>query len=107
MAFYELRQYKVLPGQMQGWVKMMEEEIIPFQISKGMVITGSFQGETDSSVYIWLRRFDSEEQRVALYAAVYESDFWKTKISPRVPEYLDRSGIVVTRIVATPKSTVQ
>ena len=46
MAFYELRQYKVLPGQMAGWVKIMEEEIIPFQVSKGMVITGSFQGET-------------------------------------------------------------
>ncbi len=72
MAFYELRQYKVLPGQMAGWVKIMEEEIIPFQVSKGMVITGSFQGETDLSVYVWLRRFESEEQRVALYAAVYE-----------------------------------
>lgn len=107
MAFYELRQYKVLPGQMQGWVKMMEEEIIPFQISKGMVITGSFQGETDPSVYIWLRRFDSEEQRVALYAAVYESDHWKTKIAPRVPEYLDRSAMIVTRIIPTSKSTVR
>ena len=72
MAFYELRQYKVLPGQMAGWVKIMEEEIIPFQVSKGMVITGSFQGETDPSIYVWLRRFESEEQRVALYAAVYE-----------------------------------
>jgi hypothetical protein len=107
MAFYELRQYKVLPGQMEGWVKIMEEEIIPFQVSKGMVITGSFHGETDSSVYVWLRRFDSEAQREALYKDVYESDFWKTKIAPRVPEYLDRSAIVVTRIVATPKSTVQ
>jgi NIPSNAP len=107
MAFYELRQYKVLPGMLQGWVKMMEEEIIPFQVSKGMVITGSFQGETDPSVYIWLRRFESEEQRVAQYAAVYESDYWKTKIAPRVPEYLDRSAMVVTRIVPTPKSTVQ
>jgi hypothetical protein len=107
MAFYELRQYKVLPGQMEGWVKMMEEEIIPFQVSKGMVITGSFRGETDPSVYVWLRRFDSEAQREALYKDVYESDFWKTKIAPRVPEYLDRSAIVVTRIVATPKSTVQ
>ena len=29
MAFYELRQYKVLPGQLAGWVKLMEEEIIP------------------------------------------------------------------------------
>ena len=107
MAFYELRQYKVLPGQMDGWVRLMEEEIIPFQVSKGMVITGSFRGETDASVYVWLRRFDSEAQREALYKEVYESEFWKTKISPRVSEYLDRSAIVVTRIVATPKSTVQ
>ena len=107
MAFYELRQYKVLPGQMDGWVRLMEEEIIPFQVSKGMIITGSFRGETDASVYVWLRRFDSEAQREALYKEVYESEFWKTKISPRVPEYLDRSAIVVTRIVATPKSTVQ
>ena len=101
MAFYELRQYKVLPGKLEGWVKIMEEEIIPFQVSKGMVITGSFYGETDPSVYIWLRRFESEEQRVAQYAAVYESDHWKTKISPRVPEYLDRSGMVITRIIPT------
>ena len=107
MAFYELLQYKVLPGKLEGWVKMMEEEIIPFQVSKGMVITGSFHGETDESVYIWLRRFESEEQRVALYAAVYESDFWKTKIAPRVPEYLDRSAIVVTRMVPTSKSVAQ
>lgn len=107
MAFYELRQYKVLPGKLEGWVKIMEEEIIPFQVAKGMVITGSFHGEADPSIYVWLRRFESEEQRVALYAAVYESDFWKTKIAPRVPEYLDRSAIVVTRIVPTSKSVAQ
>ena len=107
MEFYELRQYKVLPGQMAGWLKMMEEEIIPFQVSKGMVICGSFQGETDSSVYVWLRRFESEEQRVALYAAVYESDYWKNTIAPRGPEYLDRSAIGVTRIVPTSRSTMR
>jgi NIPSNAP protein len=107
MAFYELRQYKVLPGKMDEWVKIMEQEIIPFQVSKGMVITGSFRGETDQSVYIWLRRFESEAQREALYKAVYESDYWKNEMAPRVPEYLDRSAIVVTRIVPTQKSTVQ
>ena len=63
MAFYELRQYRVLPGKMDGWVEMMEQQIIPFQVSKGMVITGSFRGETDDSVYVWLRRFESEAQR--------------------------------------------
>ena len=107
MAFYELRQYKVLPGRMAEWVRIMEEEIIPFQVSKGMVICGSFRGETDDSVYIWLRRFDSEAQREALYKAVYETDYWKTKIAPRVPEYLDRSKMVITRMIPTTKSTVQ
>jgi hypothetical protein len=107
MAFYELRQYKVLPGKLQSWVKMMEEEIIPFQVSKGMVVTGSFQGETDSSIYVWLRRFETEDQRKALYEAVYESDHWKTQIAPRVPDHLDRSAAVITRIVPTPKSVAQ
>jgi hypothetical protein len=106
MAFYELRQYKVLPGKMEEWVKIMEEEIIPFQVSKGMVICGSFRGETDDSAYVWLRRFESEAQREALYKAVYDSDHWKTTIAPRVPACLDRSAMVVTRVVPTPKSAM-
>ena len=30
MAFYELRQYKILPGKMDDWLKLMEEKIILF-----------------------------------------------------------------------------
>ena len=107
MAFYELRQYKVMPGKMNEWVKIMEEEIIPFQVSKGMVITGSYRGETDNSAYVWLRRFESEAEREALYKAVYETDYWKNTIAPRVGGCLDRSAMVVTRIVPTAKSTAQ
>jgi NIPSNAP len=107
MAFYELRQYKVLPGKMDEWVRIMEQEIIPFQVSKGMVICGSFRGETDDSVYVWLRRFESEAEREAQYKAVYESDHWKNEIAPRVPNCLDRSANVVTRIIPTAKSTMR
>ena len=107
MAFYELRQYKVLPDKLEGWVRIMEQEIIPFQVSKGMVITASYRGETDESVYVWIRRFESEAQREALYKEVYESDYWKTKIAPLVPDCLDRPNNVVTRIVPTPRSPVQ
>ncbi len=107
MAFYELRQYKVRPGKMAEWLKVMEEEIIPFQVSKGMVITGSYQGETDDSVYVWTRRFESEAQREALYEAVYQSDYWKNDVSPRIPELLDREAMVVTRMTPTARSTAQ
>ena len=105
--FYELRQYKIHPGQMDNWVDFMETTIIPFQVSQGMVITASFRGEEDESVYIWMRRFESEAEREALYAAVYESDTWKNEIGPKVPTMIDRSAIQVTRIVPTPKSNTQ
>jgi hypothetical protein len=107
MAFYELRQYKVQPGKMNEWLKIMEQEIIPFQVSKGMVICGSFRGETDDSVYVWIRRFESEAQRETLYKAVYDSDHWKNNIAPGIPNLLDRSAMVVTRIIPTTRSTMQ
>ncbi len=104
--FYELRQYQTRPGQRENWVQLMEEEIIPFQVSKGMVILGSFVGEQDDSLYVWIRRFESEQERERLYEAVYQSDHWKNAIAPRVEEMLDRSKIVVTRLEATPKSVI-
>jgi hypothetical protein len=105
--FYELRQYRMRPGQRDNWVKCMEEEIIPFQVSKGMVIMGSFVGEEDEGLYVWIRRFESEEERKRLYKEVYESDYWKNEIAPKVPDMLDRDAIEVKRIVATPKSAIQ
>ena len=107
MAFYELRQYKIKLGKMEAWLKYMEEEIIPFQVAKGMVITGSYRGETDDSVYVWTRRFESEAERERLYKAVYESDHWKNVMSPIVGELIDRPSISVQRLVPTKRSTVQ
>ena len=104
---FELRQYHLHPGQRDNWVKCMEEEIIPFQVKMGMVILGSFVGEDDDSVYVWIRRFESEAERKRLYDAVYQSDYWKTEISPRVPTMIDREKIKVTRLVATPRSVIQ
>src|SRR5215470_598200 len=104
---FELRQYHIRPGQREKWVKCMEEEIIPFQVKMGMVILGSFTGEEDESVYVWLRRFESEAERKRLYDVVYQSDYWKNEIAPRVPSLIDREQIKVTRLVATPHSVIQ
>jgi hypothetical protein len=107
MAFYELRQYRMRPGQRDAWLKFMEEEIVPFQVSKGMVISGMFVGEEDKDLFVWLRRFESEEERERLYEAVYQSETWKTKFNDRVGELIDREQIRVTRIEATPRSVLR
>ena len=105
--FYEIREYRIFPGKMNEWLQVMEQEIIPFQVGCGMVITGSFRGEDDDSVYVWMRRFESEADRERLYAKVYESETWKNDIGPRVGELIDRDAIQVTRVVPTPISVAQ
>ncbi|MDA0264044.1 MAG: NIPSNAP family protein [Chloroflexi bacterium] len=111
--FLELRQYTTNPGQRDNWVQFMEETIIPFQVSKGMVIVGSFRGERerpdatqDENQYVWIRRFESESERERLYKAVYQSDEWVNNIAPRIPAMLDRDKIVVTRIEPTAASVI-
>lgn len=107
MAFFEIRQYDIRPGKMASWLKMFDEEILPFQVAKGMVVTGIFHGETDDSVFFWIRRFEDETHRERLYAAVYDSDEWKNEMSPRVGEHIDRETIKVSRVVPTPMSVMR
>ena len=68
---------------------------------------GQVGGEEDDSVYVWIRRFENEQERKRLYDAVYQSDYWKNEISPRVGTMIDREKIKVTRLVATPRSVIQ
>ena len=105
--FFELRQYRMKEGRKENWVKLMEEKIIPFQISQGMVVIGSFVGQQEEDLYVWIRRFESEEQRAELYEKVYQSDYWQNELSPLAGDMLDRDKIVVTRLEATPKSVIQ
>jgi len=105
--FFELRQYRIKDGKRDRWVRLMEETIIPFQVSKGMVFVGSFVSMDEPDLYIWIRRFESEEESKRLYKAVYESDFWKTQVKPYADEMLDRERMVVTRMTATEKSVIR
>jgi hypothetical protein len=104
---FELRQYRVRPGCRDAWVRLMEEAIIPFQSSQGMVIVGSFVAEEEPDLYVWIRRFEDEQERERLYEAVYQSNHWKDVIAPRVTELLDREQITVTRLNPTAKSVLR
>ena len=104
---FELRNYRMRPGQQERWVKFMEEVIIPFQVSKGMNIVGSFVGAEDPEVYVWIRRFEDEQERERPYEAVYQSDRWKNEISPQIPEMMDGDAMVITRLIPTPGSAMR
>lgn len=105
--FYELRQYKVLPGKMEEWLELMEGEFIPFAESHGMNITASFRGEEDETCYVWMRRFESEAERERIDEAVYGSDTLKNDIGPRSTTVLAKDGHTIQRIVPTPTSATK
>ena len=44
MAFFELWKYKVRRKKMQAWLKTFDKEIMPFHISKGMVVCSTWHG---------------------------------------------------------------
>ena len=107
MAFFEIRQYKIRPGKMDAWLQLMHKEIVPFQVSHGVVFCGSYRGEEDDSVYVWIRRFESEAERERLYKEIYQSAHWVNELAGRIEEVMDREGMVVHRVVATALSPMQ
>jgi hypothetical protein len=104
---YELRQYRVRKGKMKQWLRLMEEEIMPFQVSQGMVIPAGFTAPKEADLYVWFRRFKNEEERKRLYRKVYQSDHWKKVLQPKIDVVLHMDSIVVTQLIPTPKSVLQ
>ncbi len=123
-AFFELRVYQISPGKMDEWVSYMEKTIMPFQVEKGMVIHGSFvmdsydqfalengervmNSEEKGNTYVWIRRFESQEEKVNLYKDVYESKEWLENIAPTVAKLVDRNSILVQNLSSTPLSVMK
>lgn len=105
--FYELRQYRSKPGRRDELARYMEDVVIPFQVARGMVVSGAFTGETEEDPYVWIRRFENEDEREKLYAAVYQDPEWKDVIGPRIGELMDRERMAVTRLEPMPKSVLR
>lgn len=105
--FFELREYRIKNGMMGRWVKLMEEKIIPFQASLGMVVVGSFVALDEPDLYVWIRRFDNEEEAQRLYKEIYESEQWMNVIRPEIDQMMDRERMRVTKLAATAKSVLR
>ncbi|MCQ3804035.1 MAG: NIPSNAP family protein [bacterium] len=104
---FELRQYQCISGKRDEFVRFMEETLIPFQVSQGVVVVGSFTDEEDPDGYVWIRRFDSPEERDRIYQAMYASETWNHQMLPAVSEMVHRERSVVSQLRPTPKSVIR
>ncbi len=104
---FELREYRIKTGMRPSWVKLMDEMIIPFQQKMGMSIIGSFTAIEENDLYIWIRGFNSEDERLKLYDKVYGSDYWKKDVRNAMGDMLIKSEMKVTLMASTPESVLK
>ncbi|OBS93567.1 hypothetical protein A9259_16895 [Vibrio cyclitrophicus] len=96
MKVTELREYKIRPGKTSEWLCWMQEELLPYQRSKGMVIVDTYiqTDDTGTDFFVWLREFENEEARQRIYEETY-NDWWISEIRPKVFTLIDETSINV------------
>ena len=93
--------HKALPGSFGNWHSMNDS---PQGLYSGRCVYKSLSNaKTRAHKQVYVLASHSH----FYMDDVYDTDFWKTKIGPRIPDLLDREKMVVTRIVPTTRSTAQ
>jgi hypothetical protein len=106
MAVVEVRIYTIHDGKRDEFVKLYDEVLLPAQREFGLDVLGQFVSTEDDVTFVWLRRFDSEEERRRKWDEFYGSDLWKTELGPRAnPLMKDSSNVIV--VEPTPGSAIQ
>src|SRR5262245_60859715 len=106
MSIVELRQYRMHHGQRDSWVRFMNGVSVPLRNSQRLRVRGMWVAEEDPDLFVWMREFESEEQRLQQDAEVYESDYWKSEVAPKAVTMNNREKMVITRLIPTPAAPV-
>jgi hypothetical protein len=73
----ELRQYTLLPGQRDVLIDLFEAELVESQEECGMKVIGTFRDLDDPTKFVWLRGFQSLEDRPGGLGCFYDGSVWK------------------------------
>src|SRR5262249_61413438 len=101
------RRSQTRPGPPEEWVHHTDEGVTPDQDSEGRTETASFTDDDDPDGYVWIRSFNDEAHRAAVYAATPEDTRWTDHIFPAIGELLLIERTVATRAIPTPASPLR
>ncbi len=68
----QLRIYSVLPGQMDAFVRVFSEQIVPLRVAVGFRVDGAWRDD-DEGVFAWVVSYDGPDTWEAREAAYYGS----------------------------------
>lgn len=80
MTFAHLRTYTIKDGEMDSWLVLFKEKLVPLLNEHGIKVEGTWVNE-DESQFVWVRSYgESEADIEAKEAAFYGSEWWKANV---------------------------
>jgi hypothetical protein len=76
VSVIEVRIYTIHEGKREEFVKLYDEVLLPAQRRFGLEVLGQFTSLDDDNTFVWLRRFDNQEERRRKWDEFYGSDLW-------------------------------
>ena len=93
MTIAHLRIYTVNKGQMDSWLDLFHDEIVPRTVEAGIEVVTHWVN-SERSQFIWIRAYgDSESDIESKEAAFYGSDWWAANVD-RVRGHLAHREII-------------
>ncbi len=80
MTVAHLRTYTINKGQMDSWLKLFNEKLIPLLDEHGISVDGVWVNDEETQ-FVWVRSYgDAMADIEAKEAAFYGSDWWKANV---------------------------
>lgn len=93
----ELRQYTLHPGKRDTLVTLFENEFIESQEATGMRVAAQFLDGDDANRFVWVRGFDSMEQRAQALTSFYTGPVWQAHRNAANATMVDSDNVLLLR----------
>jgi NIPSNAP len=98
MDIVELRRYTLKPGRREDLIELFEREFVPAQQACGITLLGVYRNLDDPQSFVWLRSFQTMEQRRTALEAFYErSDAWARNRDAANDTMIDSDNVLLLR----------
>jgi antibiotic biosynthesis monooxygenase (ABM) superfamily enzyme len=94
---YQLRSYRVKPGEMDEWVAEWKERVYPVRQNQGFLVVGAWTVEDDDR-FVWILGYDGPESFADADAAYYASPE-RSQLTPDPARHLDEAEHKMMRSV--------
>ena len=96
-AVYELRQYKIVAGQRDAFIRLFDEAFVDPQEAVGIRVFGQFRDLDDANRFVWLRGFADMDARGKALNDFYFGPVWQARRGEANPLLDDNDNVLLLR----------